>query len=438
MIPILFYYHRLHRYSLNALAGALDSDPDLSDEPVDLPKNAGELQRSASSLLRLHERIVVAVSMMTPQFEEMRDTLRQMRSSHGDRVVFIAGGPHATARPREVLESGIDIVCRGEAEVSFPLLVKRLAEKGGCHDIAGISFREGGTVVVNPGGSPVDIDGFFSFSPKRGMFGPIEITRGCPFACCFCQTSSIFGVQPRHRSIQQIVQQAAALRSRNRRVVRLLSPNAFSYGSMDGRRLNPDAVCELLSTLRKTVSPGDRIIFGYFPSEVRPEHVTREILDLLRHFADNDEIVIGAQSGSGRMLEACHRAHTVEHVLSAVALARREGYKVIVDFILGLPGENEQDERESIAVINEVARLGARIHPHAFVPLPQTAFSAKRPGKITSGVISALDELNARKMIYGDWTEQRRLANRVYRHMRRTNSSASPPATEPQHLDFCG
>ena len=100
----------------------------------------------------------------------------------------------------------------------------------------------------------------------------------------------------------------------------------------------------------------------------------------MKEFADNDEIVIGAQSGSRKMLEACHRSHSVENVLAAVSLARKYGYKVIVDFIYGLPGESEADMKESMAVMEEVVRMGARIHPHVFAPLPQTAFAKEQPG----------------------------------------------------------
>jgi hypothetical protein len=68
--------------------------------------------------------------------------------------------------------------------------------------------------------------------------------------------------------------------------------------------------------------------------------------------------------------------------------------------------------------MTELCRLGARIHPHAFVPLPQTAFSRKRPGRISGEVVRTLDRLAAEGAIYGDWIRQRRLAGRVYRQGR--------------------
>ena len=399
-ISLIFYYHWLNRFSFNALAGAIDSNPGLCDLGIDLAQNPQALHKSIAANLDRRHPLVVALSMLTSQFEEMRTLMRQLRTEFGSRIKIIAGGPHPTACPREVLASGADIVVRGEAEASFPELLKRIAAGLDLEDVPGVSFFQGSGAVSVPKAGHIELDDCYSFSPKRGMFGPIEITRGCVFACHFCQTSHIFGLHLRHRSVEKIVDHAAALRSGNRKVVRLLSPNAFSYGSADGRQLNYDALRQLLSELRRAVSREGRIIFAHFPSEVRPEHVNEETLALMKEFADNDEIVIGAQSGSQHVLNACNRSHTVASILTAVATARKHGYKVIVDFIFGLPGETASDISETLAVIEDLLGMGARIHPHAFQPLPQTRFSAEPAAGISSAVMRAIHEFKTRRGVY--------------------------------------
>jgi B12-binding domain/radical SAM domain protein len=384
---LIFYYHRLNCYSFNALAGAIDSDPGIAETAISLATTADAVLARASDAVKQYNQGIVALSIMTCQMQEMRRLIAQLRSDYGSKITILAGGPHVTACAEEVLEAGADVAFRGEAELSFPSVLRSMAN--GCI-IRGVQLSP----------DPVEMDSFMSISPRRGMFGPIEITRGCAFACSYCQTSHIFGVTLRHRSIDSIIRQALTLRSGNRKVVRLLSPNAFSYGSPDGRHLNVPAMRDLLAALRKALTARARIIFAHFPSEARPEHVTPETLDLLKEFADNDEIVIGAQSGSRRMLEACHRSHSVEDVLTAVSLARKYGYKVIIDFIYGLPGESEADMRESLAVMDEVVAMGARIHPHIFAPLPQTRFANEQPGTISPGVMEILDRFKSRRGIY--------------------------------------
>jgi B12-binding domain/radical SAM domain protein len=388
VIPLIFYYHRLNCYSFNALAGALDADPTLSDLPVDIALNADKLHTFAAANVIKNGRAVAALSILTCQFEAMHGIMQRLRSDFGPRITILAGGPHATACPEQVLEAGADVVFRGEAEKTFPEVIKRIAADQPLEGVQSSDER-------------VVLDNYCSFSPKRGMFGPIEITRGCAFACNYCQTSRIFGVELRHRSIANIVRQAETLRSVNRKVVRLLSPNAFSYGSADGRQINLPAMRELLAALRSSLTAKAKILFAHFPSEVRPEHVLPETLDLLKEFADNDEIVIGAQSGSDRMLDTCHRSHNVASVLRAVTLARKHGYKVIVDIIFGLPGETASDLRQTLVVIEDLVRMGARIHPHIFAPLPQTPFANEKAGTIAPEVAQALEHFKSRRGVYG-------------------------------------
>ena len=147
--------------------------------------------------------------------------------------------------------------------------------------------------------------------------GPIEITRGCPFACGYCQTSHLLGMRPRHRSVAMIARYAGVIRQRGLRDVRVVAPDAFSYGSPDGRTLNLGALESLLAALRETLGSEGRLFFGTFPSEVRPEHVNQAALELVKRFADNDNLIIGAQSGSDKMLDRCGRGHSVADVFSA-------------------------------------------------------------------------------------------------------------------------
>jgi B12-binding domain/radical SAM domain protein len=399
-LPLVFYYHWLNRYSFNALAGAVDGDPSLAGLDIAFASTPDDLHLAAAALLQQHGRVVIALSILTPQLDEMKRLARSLRSAFGSLATVIAGGAHATACAAEVLGEIADVAFIGEAEESFPAVLRMMAEGKDYLNVPGTAVARHGEIICAPRTGAVDLDRFFSFSPKRNLFGPIEITRGCPFACRYCQTPRIFGTRPRHRGVDCVARQAAALRSAGRKVVRLLSPNAFSYGSADGRRVNPDALRDLLSALRETVSADGRIIFAHFPSEVRPEHVTPDTLELMKEFADNDEIVIGAQSGSPRMLKLCRRSHTPDDVLRAVSLARKYGYKVIVDFIFGLPGESPADEEESLSLMERLARLGARVHPHAFAPLPQTAFAAQHPSRISPRVREAIAGLKARERIY--------------------------------------
>jgi B12-binding domain/radical SAM domain protein len=318
------------------------------------------------------------------------------------RVLWVAGGPHATAAPEETLQLGFDCVVQGEGEATFLDLMRTIVHGGDWTAVPGISFRDpsGKTRSTGPRAA-IDLDAFPPFPlVRRRVVGPIEITRGCPFACGYCQTSHLMGRQLRHRSVEVIARFAGVIRQRGLRDVRVVAPNAFSYGSHDGRTLNLPALELLLSTLRQTLGREGRLYFGTFPSEVRPEHVQDATLDLVKRYADNDNLILGAQSGSDRLLAHCGRAHTVADVFSAVSRTVSAGLKPHVDFIFGLPGETDEDLKQTIEVIRELVAMGSLIHAHTFMPLPQTRFANEPCGRISGRLRPFLKELIRRDALY--------------------------------------
>ncbi|MFN4132671.1 MAG: TIGR04013 family B12-binding domain/radical SAM domain-containing protein, partial [Caldimicrobium sp.] len=247
---------------------------------------------------------------------------------------------------------------------------------------------------------------------------PIEITRGCPFLCKYCQTPRLFGVKVRHRSIEKILFYDEALLKKGIRDLRFITPNAFAYGSSDGKTLNLEALNLLLSELHKlTQIYNGRIFFGSFPSEVRPEHVNEETINLIKNYCANDNLVIGAQTGSEKMLEYLARGHTVEDVRRAVKLILKAGLKAKVDFIFGLPGESEDTLKETLSFMEELAHLGAIIHAHTFLPLPQTPFMKKTPGNLSPEILNFIKKYLPKGQIFGNWEKQRFLAEKISKEL---------------------
>ncbi|MCY2994577.1 MAG: TIGR04013 family B12-binding domain/radical SAM domain-containing protein [Planctomycetota bacterium] len=403
-----------NRHSLNALLGALETDRTLDRLGLRLAANEDQLGHHLAESLSAGQRPIVGLSFTTPQLGRMRDMLRRLTEQFGDaaRVRWVAGGPHPTADPEGTLRLGFDVVVRGEGEATLLDLLHTLAARDDLAEVdelaalPGIAFRRGtGDVQFTGRRPPIDLDAFPPFPLwRRRVVGPIEITRGCPFACGYCQTSHLLGTQPRHRSIETIARYAGLIRERNLRDVRVITPNAFSYGSPDGRTLNLPALESLLATLRHTLGAHGRLFFGTFPSEVRPEHVADATLELVKRYANNDNLVIGAQSGSQRMLEHCGRGHRVDDIFSAVSRTLAAGLKPLVDFIFGLPGETREDLQSTIDVIRELAAMGALIHAHTFLPLPQTRFADEPAGRIHGRLRPVLKELIRNGTLFGVWT----------------------------------
>lgn len=389
MLKLFFHYSRENRYSVNALAGALEA-AGLEGVSADFPGTPAEL---TAALAGTRGPSAAAFSFFSCRKEETAALVRRLRSASPG-TVFIAGGPHASSAPAETAALGFDYVVAGEGEKAFPELLAAIA--------AGTPPAPG---VIK--GAPADLAAYPPFSARYGLYGPIEITRGCPFACSYCQTSYLFGARPRHRPLPNILRHMDALLSRGLKDIRFITPDAFAYGSHDGRELNLDALGGFMRAARALAhKKGGRIFVGSFPSEVRPEHVTPETLALVKDCASNRRLVIGAQTASPRALKAIRRGHGPEEILRAARLCKQFKITPYMDFIFGLPGETKEDEDASMEMITELSSLGAMIHTHAFMPLPGTPLAGEPAARVSRRMRAFITAMESRGKAFGKWREQ--------------------------------
>jgi B12-binding domain/radical SAM domain protein len=415
-VTLILLCSRHTRNSVNALVGAVETGPDFDAVEIRLPRNYSELKADLTEVAG-RRRAVVGLSLFSLQVAQAADFASRIRREFGPDVLLLAGGPHATADPLGVLRLGFDLVAPNEGEQTLRDLLTALLAGRDWRGVRGLAYLDPAGPAAGlrrtPPQPPIALDDFAPFPLQRRKAGPIEITRGCPFACGYCQTSHLLGARPRHRGVAAVARWVEVMGSRGPADVRVVTPDAFAYGSPDGRSINLPALEELLTAMRQAAGPANRIFFGSFPSEVRPEHVNPATLELVRRYANNDNLIIGAQSGSQRMLDLCRRGHTVADVINAASLTLRAGLKANVDFIFGLPGEADADEQATLELIGELAGMGAAIRGHAFMPLPQTPFATAQPGRVTPRTRAALLDLQRAGKLTGLWWRQERHAARV-------------------------
>lgn len=319
----------------------------------------------------------------------------------GTESIFIAGGPHPSGVPDETLEY-FDYVVLGEGEETLPELVKMLQEGGDPGKVRGIAYRdsETGKIVITPKRPYVNLDSYPCFDPEK-LRAPIEISRGCPWGCRYCQTPRLFGREVRHRSIDSILKNARYYND-----LRFIASNAFAYGS-DGIHPRFDKVEKLLSSLHEI--PDKEIFFGTFPSEVRPEFVTEESVELVRKYCANDSLSLGAQSGSDRILKEIRRGHTVEDSISAVECCLEHEIVPAVDFIFGLPTETEEDQEKSLDLVRWICRKRGTVRAHYLTPLPGTPYASSVPAEVSDKVKRELGKLALDGKLTGYWEKHRKV-----------------------------
>ncbi len=419
-IAFLIYYQKENFFSFNALVAALETQKDLDDIRIFFARGKENLFDKLKSILPKFDLIILGISFFTSQLLEIYDLIQKINKKHPKKVIKVAGGPHPTGEPFNTLKMGFDLVVVGEGEETLIEIMRKTKDGENLTEIKGIAYLDKEKQYhFTSKRKLIDLDDYPPLPIKHVKFGSIEITRGCPYVCYFCQTPYLLGTFPRHRSIDSICKAVEFMANRyDKKDIRFISPNAFSYGSLDGKTLNLIKLKELVKRVKSIIEPDGRLFLGSFPSEVRPEHVMEETLELVKNYASNDNIVIGAQSGSQRILDLCNRGHTIDDIFNAVQLTLDFGLKAIVDFIFGFPFQEDEDIDLTIDVIKDLTTMGARIHTHSFLPLPQTAFKSLNVKKISRKVRKILHELNVRGLAFGEWKKQEDLAFKIARLMK--------------------
>ena len=378
-IPIHFRYFKKNTYSYSALIPVLPG--------VDFVKTpaAG----------------IMLYSFFTNQRDEVFEEIRQARSSQTSSF-FIAGGPHPSGAPADALNC-FDAVVIGEGEHTLPLLLSKIGDnfqkgidlKYGLEEILGIAFKNNfGEIILTKRADPISLDCYPCFSPDN-IWRPLEISRGCPHRCKFCQTPKLFGHKMRHRSVSEILKYASYYDD-----LRFISSNAFAYGS-SGVSPNYEKVKELLSALANLSDK--RIFFGTFPSEARPEFVTEEMIGLIDTYCTNTSLSIGAQSGSDSVLKEIRRGHSAEDVYSAAEVCFAHKITPIVDFIIGFPSETEKDQQQSLDMIDWLCKKGGEVRAHYLTPLPSTEYENIAPAEVHPDISRKLGKLALGGKLKGTW-----------------------------------
>jgi anaerobic magnesium-protoporphyrin IX monomethyl ester cyclase len=289
----------------------------------------------------------------------------------------IVSSSDSTDHYEKYIEEGADFVLIGEAEMSLLELVNALqsGEKN-FSIIPGIAFSQNDCVIKTvrrtvlkdldslpiPAWDLVDIEPYRqSWLSHAGYFSMnMGTTRGCPFKCNWC-AKPIYGNRYNSRSPQNVMQELKMLKEK------------FQFDHIwfcdDIFGLRPGWVNEFADLVEK-----ENLHFK-FKIQARADLLLQEnyIRDLARAGCDN--IWMGAESGSQKILDAMDKGTTVQQIRESTKLIRKYGMKPSFFIQFGYLGETKEDIRKTINMINEL--LPYEIGISVSYPLPGTGFYEK-------------------------------------------------------------
>jgi radical SAM superfamily enzyme YgiQ (UPF0313 family) len=272
----------------------------------------------------------------------------------------VVGGVHATALPAETLRNfpSFDVLVHGEGEVTLADLVGAIRIGSGLDGIAGVAYRSGGTVVVNPSRPWADdldalpFPDYSQFSPCRKYH--VITARGCPYHCVFCM--SPYGrTAVRVRSPENVIEELARIESFHPRTVKF-NDETFGINRLRAIRLLDLIREEGLHRTKKVAS-------------MRADHVDAELLTKMKE-AGFCYVDYGVETGNRDVMKRIRKGLTLERVEEAVRLTKQAGMMVGANFIIGHPGETWETAMQTI---DFAVRLNADVNAIGLmVPYPGT------------------------------------------------------------------
>ena len=279
-------------------------------------------------------------------------------------AAIVLGGCGFSIFPAQLMnDCAVDLGVVGDGERPFVEIVSRLRAGQDLAGIPGLAAREAsGRVSICPPSFPavlsvptarVWVDNARYL--REGGMGSIETKRGCPGRCIYCADPLGKGAASRCRAPEEVAGECEALLAQGIDVLHLCD-SEFNIPLHHAR-----AVCEAL--VRRGLG---RAIRWYCYAAIRP--FPSDLAHAMRA-AGCVGINFGADSACDRMLAALGRDYRREDVAETVAACRAAGITVMLDLLLGGPGESQASVRETIESVKSMApdcagaAIGLRVYP---------------------------------------------------------------------------
>ncbi|MBW2475871.1 MAG: cobalamin-dependent protein, partial [Deltaproteobacteria bacterium] len=299
---------------------------------------------SARQILDTEPQLVAfsAQCVTYPPILQIAQRLKEVRP----KLKVVVGGHNASFLAKETLERfpQVDMVIRGEGEVTFSELVKALDKGGNLQEVAGLSWRRGAAVLNNsdrPLLSNLDTLPLPDYSKVQSLdfyrqacelprsIAILEVGRGCPHDCIYCSEAAFWKRRTRTYSVSRIIREMRTLREAHGADCFLLA-----YDQFTADRSYVEHFCQAVLSASLQTTP------WYCIS--RLDTVDAKLLDLMRE-AGCESMCYGIDSGSVRTLSFIRKRVDQKILFSRVRETTEVGLVPTLSFVIGFPEEQKDD-----------------------------------------------------------------------------------------------
>jgi tRNA-2-methylthio-N6-dimethylallyladenosine synthase len=283
---------------------------------------------------------------------------RDEKRANGSNMIIAVAGCVGQAEGEEIFRRApcVDIVVGPQSYHTLPELITKVAR--------------GGKMAIN-----LDFPAISKFdmlpeeSQNTGISSFLSIQEGCNEFCKFCVVPYTRG-EEYSRSVAKIYREAIRLAAGGAVEITLLGQNVNGYNGLDENN-NPTNIANLIRHIAK-IDSIKRIRYT-------TSHPRSMDDDLIAVHGEEEKLMpflhLPVQSGSDRILKEMNRKHNRDQYLRTIDKLRasRPDMGFSSDFIVGYPGESEQDFLDTMQIVKEVGY--AQCYSFKYSPRPGTPAS---------------------------------------------------------------
>ncbi len=306
-------------------------------------------QEIVAEVARVKPDLIGLTCAYTVQYPTTRDLAHAIKRATDTPIVI--GGAHCSALPMETLAEGcFDYVVIGEGEMPLLALCRHIEKGTGLTDVKGIAYRdedgaqrrnekepieEVSTVPV-PARHLFDMSAYVNSeyshngSTMRMPYATMISSRGCPLQCSFCSVHTIWGRNNRTRSPKETVDAIEHL-VRDHGIKEIHFEDDMLI--MDRKRMI--AICHEIVDRKLDIT-------WTTPNGVYVNALNEELLTAMKA-AGCYQLALAVESGSRSVLRLMNKNVRLEYAREVVSIMRRLKMGVYFFFIIGMPGEKEED-----------------------------------------------------------------------------------------------
>ncbi len=301
---------------------------------------------------------LIGITMYSPVYYEAIRVFQSVRKAFPGIPVCL-GGPYVTTMMEEIFkETPADYAIYGEGEVSFAALIRCLKEKGDPAAINGLMYRNAaGDIVRNPPQEHIPdlntlpMPAYDIFPMERYPLHRMVTSRGCPYACAWCNSSSVWYQTYRDRDAVSVVEEIEFLIGKYGKKIFVFGDNSFNINL---KRVHE--ICDLLL---------ERDIKILWSVSLRADRLNQE-LALKMKAAGCYNVAIGVESANNAILKRIGKGCTIEQITEGIAMLKNAGIEIMSQYVIGNPGETLDTVKESV----EYARNSGCDYTNFYTVLP--------------------------------------------------------------------